>query len=111
MASHCVAPSAYAPSRCVRGTDFSTSRASDEMKGVTMIARMSAADSMPSPIGGPLKSGRARSDSGMAFSRSRTSGTSTKRPHRPYTIDGIAASSSVRKISGCRSDAGHSSEM
>ena len=31
-------------------------------------------------------------------------------PHRPYTIEGMAASSSVRNTSGCRSRAGLSSE-
>ncbi len=70
------------------------------MNGVTMTARMSAADNRPSPIGGPLNSAVARSRSGMAVSRARTSGTSTKSPHSPYTIDGMAARSSVRKISG-----------
>ncbi len=59
MASQRVAPSAYAPSRCACGTDLSTSRATDELNGMTMIARISAADSMPTPSGGPLKSGRA----------------------------------------------------
>ena len=32
-------------------------------------------------------------------------------PHKPYTIDGMAASSSVRKTSGRRSGSGHNSEM
>ena len=38
-------------------------------------------------------------------------GTSTKIPHSPYTMEGIAASNSVRNTRGCLSQAGHSSEM
>ncbi len=110
IASHCVAPSAYAASRCWRGTCFSTSRASDEMNGVIITARISAADNIPSPSGGPVNNGNCRNDWGMATSSARTSGTSTNTPHRPYTIDGMAARSSVRKISGCRSIGGQSSD-
>ena len=36
------------------------------MNGVTIIARMSAADSMPKPSGGPLKRGSCRSEAGTA---------------------------------------------
>src|SRR5262245_18975618 len=64
MASNRVAPRAYAPSRCATGTDFSTSRATDEAKGITITARISAADSMPKPSGGPVKNGIDLNDSG-----------------------------------------------
>src|SRR5258705_5793322 len=67
-----------------------------------MTARTSPAASIPTPSGGPEKSGVARMDSGVHVSSMRTNGTSTKMPHRPYTIEGMAASSSVRKISGER---------
>ena len=67
IASQRVAPSAYAPSRCDCGTAFSTSRATEELNGMTMIARISAADSMPTPSGGPLNSGTLRSHSGVAL--------------------------------------------
>ncbi len=65
-----------------------------------MIARTSAADSMPSPSGGPAKIGSRLTLSGSDVSRARTAGTSTKMPQSPYTIEGIAASSSVRNTSG-----------
>ena len=57
MASNRVAPSAYAPSRCAAGTDFSTSRDTEEVNGITITARISAAASMPTPSGGPLNTG------------------------------------------------------
>src|SRR3954464_7173972 len=110
MASQRVAPSAYAASRCVRGTCLSTSRASDEMNGVIITARINAAESIPSPIGGPENSGSCRHDAGVATSSLRTSGTSTNMPQSPYTIEGMAASSSVRKISGCLRRGGQSSD-
>src|SRR4029077_4234233 len=69
IASKRVAPSAYAPSRCAAGTAFSTSRATDEVNGITMTARISPAASMPTPSGGPLKSGNARSPCGNDVSR------------------------------------------
>ena len=50
---------------------------------MTMIARISAAESMPTPSGGPLKSGTLFSQAGVAISSCRTTGTSTKMPHRP----------------------------
>ena len=51
---------------------------------MTMIARISAADSMPTPSGGPLKSGSRRSAVRQSTTSSaRTAGTSTKMPHRP----------------------------
>ena len=78
---------------------------------MTITDRISAADSMPRPSGGPVKSGSCRSECGIDVSIARTAGTRTKIPHNPYTIDGMAASSSVRKTSGCRSTAGQSSEM
>src|SRR5262252_3230560 len=78
---------------------------------MTMTARMSAADSMPMPSGGPLNSGSARSVAGTDDSTVRTTGTSTKIPQSPYTMEGMAASSSVMNTSGWRSAAGHSSDV
>ena len=83
MASNRVAPSAYAPSRCAAGTDLSTSRATEDVNGITITARISPAASMPTPSGGPLKIGRARSACGIADSSARTTGTRTKMPQRP----------------------------
>ena len=57
-----------------------TSRATDEVNGTTMTARISAADNMPRPNGGPLKNGSAFSDGGNDCSNDRTSGTRTKMP-------------------------------
>src|SRR5215470_10692971 len=111
MASRRVAPSAYAPSRCATGTDFSTSRATDEVNGITITARIRAADSMLRPSGGPVKNGIDFNDGGNDTWNARTAGTSTKIPHKPYTIDGIAASSSVRNTSAGLSALGQSSEM
>ncbi len=48
-----------------------------------MIARISAADSMPTPSGGPVKRGILRIHSGVATWSWRTSGTSTNTPHSP----------------------------
>ena len=50
---------------------------------MTMIARISAAESMPTPSGGPLKSGRLRIQSGVATWNWRTKGTRTKMPQSP----------------------------
>src|SRR6185295_9401550 len=69
-----------------------------------------AADRRLSPTGGPLKMGQARSESGSDSWSERTAGTSTNTPQRPYTIDGIAASSSVRKTRGVRSQSGQRSD-
>ena len=60
-----------APRAARSGTAFSTSRATDEVNGMTMIARISAADSMPTPSGGPLKSGSCRSARRQSRSRAR----------------------------------------
>jgi hypothetical protein len=68
--------------------------------GITITARIRAADSIPTPRGGPENNGKARSTSGVDTSSDRTIGTSTKMPQSPYTIDGIAARSSVRNTSG-----------
>src|SRR5678815_4180965 len=46
IASQRVAPSAYAASRCDGGTALSTSRATDDVNGMTMTARMSAAETV-----------------------------------------------------------------
>ena len=48
-----------------------------------MIASSSAAESMPRPSGGPLKSGIARIHAGVPISSCRTNGTSTKMPQSP----------------------------
>ena len=50
---------------------------------MTMIARISAAESMPTPSGGPLNSGTLLSHSGVITCSWRTNGTSTKMPQRP----------------------------
>ncbi len=47
IASHRVAPRAYAASRWVKGTFFRISRATDDENGTTMIARISAAFPCP----------------------------------------------------------------
>ncbi len=83
IASHRVAPSAYAASRCACGTARSTSRAIEEVNGITMTARISAAASIPTPSGGPVKSGTPLSHSGVFTWNCRTSGTSTKTPQSP----------------------------
>src|SRR5690242_9043284 len=76
-----------------------------------MTARMSAADNIPRPNGGPLKNGIDFHDAGTAPSSVRTAGTSTNMPHSPYTIDGIAASNSVRNTRAGLRRFGHNSEM
>jgi hypothetical protein len=91
-----VAPSASAASRCAIGTLFRISRATDDENGITITARINAAEPMPTPSGGPVKSGNFLNASGARTCSFRTIGTSTKIPHSPYTIEGIAASSSVR---------------
>ena len=85
--------------------DFSTSRDTDEVNGTIMMASTRPAVSMPTPTGGPLKSGSCRR---QAVSRSPGSDgrDQHENPHNPYTIEGIAASNSVRNTSGCRSRAG-----
>jgi hypothetical protein len=50
---------------------------------MTMIARISTADSMPTPTAGPENSGVARSQSGKDCWKVRTNGTRTKMPHNP----------------------------
>ena len=75
-----------------------------------MTARMSPAESIPTPRGGPWKSGTFFSQSGVDNSMLRTTGTRTNIPHTPYTIEGTAARSSVRKMRGCFRRWGESSE-
>jgi hypothetical protein len=48
-ASHRVAPSASAASRCVFGTASNTSRPTDMMYGITMMARITPAASIDGP--------------------------------------------------------------
>jgi len=57
--------------------------ATDEVKGITMTARMSTADNMPTPTGGPEKNGNCLSAAGILASSVRTAGTRTKMPHKP----------------------------
>ncbi|HEV2736391.1 MAG TPA: hypothetical protein VGV85_16215 [Longimicrobiaceae bacterium] len=80
-----VAPSASAPSRCTRGTAASTSRDTAEMKGITMIARITPADRMLTPYAGPRKSGTVspRVLASGSWMAERSQGTSTKIPHSP----------------------------
>src|SRR3546814_7096627 len=56
LTSHLVEPSAYADSSSRVGTVRNTSRITEEMKGMTMIASTMPAVSMPMPIGGPWNS-------------------------------------------------------
>ncbi len=103
-----VAPSASTASRWLYGTAVITSRVSDEMIGRIMIARITPAASMPMPKLGPEKSVVHPSVfASTGFTCSRSSGTSTNTAHNPYTTLGIAASSSVMKASGERSQRGH----
>ncbi len=50
---------------------------------MTMMERIRAADSMPTPSGGPLNRGIAFIHSGVATWNCLTNGTSTKMPHSP----------------------------
>ncbi len=49
-----VEPSPYADSFNIGGVTSNTSRITEAMNGITMIARMMPADRMPMPTGGPL---------------------------------------------------------
>ena len=64
--SHVVEPSAYADSLSRVGTVRNTSRMTEEMNGITMIASTMPAVSMPMPSGGPRNSapitGRVRTE-------------------------------------------------
>jgi hypothetical protein len=60
-----------------------TSLAIEDVNGMTMTARTSAAASMLTPTGGPLNIGIARIHSGSEVWKFRTRGTSTKMPHNP----------------------------
>jgi len=62
---------------------LSTSRATDDVNGITMMARIRPAASMPTPSGGPLKIGRSLNVAGIEVSIARTAGTRTKMPQRP----------------------------
>ncbi len=83
-ASQRVAPSASAPSRSDDGTARSTSRLTEEMVGVIMMARMMPPVSMLKPLCGPLNRGRKPNVLPSAGSTlSRIHGASAKMPHRP----------------------------
>ena len=60
-----------AASRCVAAPPCSTSRATEDVNGITMMARISAAASIPTPSGGPEKSGSFRSPVGRQDLRAR----------------------------------------
>src|SRR5690242_15948774 len=83
----------------------------DDVNGTTMIESTIAAESIPTPSGGPVKSGTDFRDAGVASSSPRTNGTSTKMPQSPYTIEGIAARSSVTNTSGRCNHDGDSSDV
>ena len=55
----------------------------DGNQGITITARMSAAESMPYPNGGPLNRGSVFNAGGIDVSKARTAGTRTNMPHRP----------------------------
>ena len=76
------------------------------MYGSTMIARISPAASTLGPYAGPAKNGvapRCSVSRRNGITCSRMSGTRTNTPHSPYTTLGIAASRSMRKETGWRS--------
>ena len=86
IASHRVAPSASAASRCERGTAISTSRETAAMYGSTMIARISPAASTLGPYAGPAKKGvdpRCSVSRRKGISPVRSIGTRKKTPQRP----------------------------
>ena len=96
-------PIPYADSFSSTGVTSNTSRITDAMYGMIMIARITPAG-MPIPIGGPAVSGPSthvlnRRPIGF-WKYSAKIGANTSRPHMPYTIDGIAASSSIAMPSG-----------
>src|SRR6185295_768843 len=68
------------------------------------------AENRLTPTAGPVNNGIARIQSGSDVCKVRTIGMRTNAPQSPYTIDGIAASSSVRNTSGWRRNEGQSSE-
>ncbi len=104
----------YADSFSSTGVTSNTSRITDAMYGMIMIARITPAARMPIPIGAPDVSGPMTHTSlnrrPIGFWKySAKIGANTSRPHMPYTIDGIAASSSIAMPSGRRSHTGDSS--
>ncbi len=79
-----------------------TSREIETIVGMIMIARMTLAAKIPTPKVGPAKNGMywpivLAIQSSTVF---RNVGLRTKTPHRPMTTLGIAASSSIRKLTG-----------
>src|SRR5207244_1843101 len=84
VVSHRVAPRLSAASRWLSGTARKASRDTDEMVGMIMIARMTPALSLSSPIGVPWKIGRKPKIPWMKGSiEVRMTGARTKMPHRP----------------------------
>src|SRR5689334_4308959 len=86
--SHVVHPIPYADSLSTGGTISNTSRMTDAMNGITMIARMKPADSTPMPLGAPWNSGpriqtlpSVSDRSGWTWSPK--NGANTKSPHMP----------------------------
>src|SRR5260370_20483992 len=88
------------------------SRETEVMNGSTMMARMRDAARISLPFGGASnrKNFDRRGFSLIGVSTCFTSqGERTKRPQRPYTTLGIAASSSIKNETGLRSQRGASS--
>src|SRR3546814_20674259 len=105
LTSHLVEPSAYADSFSRVGTVRNTSRITEEMKGMTLIASTMPAVSMPMPIGCPWNSApttgsvpRCSLDQGVTYVV--ITGTSTNRPHMPETIAGLPDSISMAVPTG-----------
>ena len=88
-------------SRCEEGTATRISREIVTIVGRIMIARMTPAAKSPIPNAGPLKIGIQPKLSTMNDSTvTLRNGPRTKTPQRPMTTEGIAASSSMTKVSG-----------
>ena len=97
----------------LRGTVAKTSRATDVMIGVIMIARIKPAVKKDRPVCVPSNS---RVSIGIPLRASDTElytplmlGASTRMPHRPNTTDGTPASRSITEFTTTRSRAGATS--
>ena len=110
IASARVAPIASAASRRLPGSASRIWRDSEMMVGDTMTASTIPAFSIPIPNGKPRKSGRnPRWATSQGSSALRSHGASTNRPQIPYTMLGIAASSSTRNATASPRRGGASS--
>ena len=83
IASQRVAPRPKAASRSFGGTSTSASREIAEIVGSTMIASTSEAGSIPGPLSGVPKNGIQPRWPWSQLAIGRTSGITTKMPHRP----------------------------